>query len=121
MHQGLDDAKPIIQANPVSLMAREYEALAAAMRVGLPARRHRTGSVANLGSFLSIGSGDSQQSGMLSNGPLHALARTGSRLFGSILGDLPPLVCSSMSETRRSVCRRNALVLSCLEGLSTGD
>ena len=114
--QGLDDAKPIIQANPVSLMAREYEALAAAMRVGLPARRHRTGSVANIGSFLSIGSGDSQHSGTLGNGTLHALARTGSRLFGSILGDLPPLVRCSTSKTSSVRRVRNALIGAVLKG-----
>ena len=91
--QGLDDAKPIIQANPSSLSTREFEPLAAAIRVTVPPKRGKSGAHGHgNGSFLSVGSGDSNNSSLISGHPLTSLARTGSKLFGSLLADIAPLV-----------------------------
>lgn len=84
--QGLDDAKPILQATPVSLTARNFEPLAAAMRVAAPAKRHKSGSIVGIGSFLSIASADS--SGQNGNGPLAGLAHSGTKMLGNVLHEL---------------------------------
>lgn len=84
--QGLDDAKPIIQATPVSLSARAFEPLAAAMRIAAPAKRHKSGTMVGLGSFLSITSADS--GGHPPNGTLSGIAQTGTKMLGNVLHDL---------------------------------
>lgn len=84
--QGLDDAKPILQATPVSLTGRHFAPLAATMKVSAPAKRGRSGSIVGIGSFLSIASADS--GGNQGNGSLAGYAHTGTRILGNVLHDL---------------------------------
>ena len=82
----MDDAKPILQATPVSLTSRAFDPLEAAMKVSAPAKRHKSGSIAGIGSFLSIASVDS--SGQNGNHPLAGFAQTGTKMLGNVLQEL---------------------------------
>ena len=94
--QGLDDAKPILQATPVSLAARHFDPLAAAMKVAAPAKRHKSGSIVGIGSFLSIASADS--GGPMANGSLAGLAHSGTKILGNVLHDLHVVLSSRLTQ-----------------------
>ena len=56
------------------------------MKVAAPGKRHKSGSIVGIGSFLSIASADS--SGNNANGSLAGLAHSGTKLLGNVLHEL---------------------------------